>query len=216
MTVLLVLATFVAFAVIDWVLNRGAVEQPATAPALARPDYVEGFLVPQTVRYHPGHGWVLPERQHLVRVGVDEFAAALIGNADAIELPKPGRWIRQGQQVWNFMRGGEKTSMVSPIEGEIVEVNAEVVANPSLLRSDPYGKGWLMSVYVPDEESTFRNFVPASMVMTWIREATAKMWALQPQLAGATAPDGGRPAAEPLANLTPSEWKRVTSEFFLT
>ncbi len=214
MTVLLVLATFVIFAAIDWVLNR---ETALESAALAvQPEYVEGFLVPRTLRYHPGLGWVQSERPPLVRAGADEFAAALIGNAEAIELPTPGRWIRQGQMAWSFIKGGEKTGMVSPIEGEVVEVNAQVAADPSLLRKDPYGKGWLMSVYVPDEESTSRNLVPAGLVKNWIKDATSRLWALQPQLAGAPAPDGGRPAAEPLANLSPGEWRRVTGEFFLT
>ncbi|MBI3472710.1 MAG: hypothetical protein HY013_15245 [Candidatus Solibacter usitatus] len=56
--------------------------------------------------------------------------------------------------------GGEWTEMTSPTEGEVVEVNPEVVNDPTLLREDPYGKVWLMTVHVPDEEATTRNLVP--------------------------------------------------------
>ena len=81
--------------------------------------------MPEGVRYHPGHAWVAAERPHLATGGMDEFAAALAGKVDRIELPKPGTWIRQGQKAWKLFRNGQAVEMVSPMEGEVVEVNAE-------------------------------------------------------------------------------------------
>ncbi len=100
-------------------------------------DYVDGFLTPESVSYHSGHGWLMRERKNVVRVGADEFAAALVGKVEKIELPKPGQWIRQGQKVLAFFRDGEKTEMVSPTEGEVLEINSEVLNNPALLRTGP-------------------------------------------------------------------------------
>jgi glycine cleavage system H protein len=224
MVALLVLGTFLTFILLDWLLNRNKVTQPvvaAVAPTRAlaprvEPEHVDGFLVPEKLAYHPGHSWLLRERRNLVRVGVDEFAAYLAGTVDKIELPKPGQWIRQGQKTWTFFRNGQKTEMVSPTEGEIVEVNQELVKDPSLLRRDPYGRGWVAMVHVPDEESTSRNLVPAGLVRNWMREAVSRLYARQPQLAGAVAADGGRPAEDLLAGMPEANWKGVTGEFFLT
>jgi len=194
------------------------VAKPAPAPLRPAPEhsYVEGFMVAEGVRYHPGHTWLVKERQHLARVGADEFAAKLAGKIQKIELPKPGQWIRQGQTAWTLYRNGERTSMVSPIEGEVVEVNPDVVNDPSLLRHDPYGKGWLMSVHVPDEEGTWRNLLPANMVKGWMKEAVARLYARQPAFVGAVAADGGRPMDDLLAGIPGAEWHRITAEFFLT
>lgn len=221
MTVLLVLATFLVFIVLDYFLNRRKVLHtiPVEAhevPAKFGGDYVDGFLVPERVSYHAGHSWLVRERKNVVRVGADEFAAALLGKIERVELPKPGTWIRQGQSVLSFFRDGQKTEMVSPTEGEVMEVNAEVLGNPSALRQDPYGKGWLLSVHVPDEENTGRNLIPAGLVREWMRDAVERLYARQPALAGAVAADGGRPAEDLLAVLPDTDWKRVTSEFFLT
>jgi hypothetical protein len=106
--------------------------------------------------------------------------------------------------------------MVSPTEGEIVEINQELVKDPSLLRRDPYGRGWVATVHVPDEESTNRNLVPAGLVRNWMREAVGRLYARQPQLAGAVAADGGRPTEDLLAAMPEANWKEVTGEFFLT
>src|SRR5665811_1097438 len=99
MTVLLVLGTFLVFIALDYVLNRRQAIQmvPAEAHSAAARfglDYVDGFLVPESVSYHSGHSWLVRERQNVVRVGADEFAAALVGKIEKIELPKPGQWIR--------------------------------------------------------------------------------------------------------------------------
>ncbi len=221
MTVLLVLATFLVFIVLDYVLNRRKALHTVpvgahTVPAPTGGDYVEGFRVPEHLSYHPGHSWFVRERKNVVRVGADEFAAALMGKLERIELPKPGQWIRQGQKVLSFYRDGEKTEMVSPTEGEVMEINAEILNNPAAFRQDPYGKGWLISVHVPDEESTARNLVPKGLVTEWMREAVTRLYSRQPVLAGAVAADGGRPADDLLANLPDANWKSTTTEFFLT
>ncbi|HWQ53148.1 MAG TPA: glycine cleavage system protein H, partial [Bryobacteraceae bacterium] len=135
---------------------------------------------------------------------------------EKIELPKPGQWVRQGQKTWSFFRAGEKTEMVSPTEGEVVEINNEVLADPSLLRKDPYGRGWLVTLHVPDEENTARNMVPKGLVRNWMRESVERLYARQPRLAGAVAADGGRPAEDLLAGTPQLDWKEVTSDFFLT
>ena len=222
MTVILVLVTFLGFIVVDYILNRRktmntvAAEAPRTSQTHTNPDYVEGFLVPERLSYHPGHAWLMHERKNVIRVGTDEFAAALLGKLEKIELPKPGQWIRQGQKVLSFYRDGRKTEMVSPTEGEVMEINAEALKNPTILRQDPYGKGWLVAVHVPDEENTGRNLVPKTLVREWMRESVERLYARQPALAGAVAADGGRPAEDLLEAIPDANWTQVTSEFFLT
>src|SRR5262252_4365 len=132
MTVILVLVTFLAFIVLDYFLNRGKavvtvpVIEKKAMPVHAPGEIVDGFLVPENLSYHPGHAWLTRERKGVIRVGADEFAASLVGKVERIGLPKPGQWIRQGQKVLTFYRDGEETEMVSPTEGEVLEINAEV------------------------------------------------------------------------------------------
>ncbi len=222
MTVILVVLTFATFLVIDFVLNRKkapvlateAAQEPAMAAEAA--DVVGGFAVPSNVRYHPGHTWVQRERKNVNRVGADSFAAAFAGAVERIELPKPGQWVRQGQKVVSFFRNGEKIEMVSPVEGEVVEINTALLTNPALMREEPYGKGWMMNVFSPDEDSPARNLLPTALVPAWMREAADRLFALQPQLAGATAADGGEVITDPAAALDAKTWKKAAEEFFLS
>jgi glycine cleavage system H lipoate-binding protein len=221
MAVVLIIITFAVFIAIDWFMNHGKAPALSFAEAHAgsqKPtdDMIAGFHLPRSLRYHPGHTWVQRERKNLNRVGADEFAAIFAGPVDRVELPKPGTWVRQGQKAISFFRNGEKIEMVSPVEGEIVEVNQELAANPALLRQDPYGNGWLMSVFAPDEEGPSRNLLPSSLISTWMREAAEKFFLLQPMPAGVTAADGGRPSEMATASLTPEVWKKAAKEFFLS
>jgi glycine cleavage system H protein len=210
MTVILVLVTFLAFIVIDAILHK------APKAALdSEAEYVEGFHTPDQLRYHPGHAWLMRQRKNVMRVGVDEFASALAGKIEAIELPKPGHWIRQGQKAWTLHRKGEKAAMLSPVEGEVIEVNPDVVRDPSLVRKDPYGRGWLMMVYAPDEESSLRNLLPGNLVKDWMRNTAELLYGLQPQLAGAVAADGGRPAEDLAESLPGIPWPELTRQFLV-
>jgi glycine cleavage system H protein len=149
MTVLLVLLTFVAFLVIDYLLTRKRVPSQALAPALQREfqtprlpaAVVGGFRVPDNLRYHPGHTWALSESPTLVRVGMDDFATKLAGHIDHIDMPQRGQWVRQGQKLFTLHRDGVSADMMSPIEGSVAEINESAVAHPELAREDPYGDG---------------------------------------------------------------------------
>lgn len=218
MTVLFVLAMFLVFALMDWVLSPKAVENTAAegnAPAFA-PDAVYGFRLPESVRYHPGHGWVARERKGIARIGINDFAARLAGKIESIELPKPGQWLRQGQRAWKMVRNGQTAEMVSPMEGEVLEVNPEVLQDPSLLRRDPYGQGWLMTLHVPDEEGTARNFIPRDLVRQWMETVVERLYARQSALAGAVAADAGTPVEDLAAALPETDWHELTDEFFLS
>jgi glycine cleavage system H protein len=185
-------------------------------PARLGGEYVDGFLLPENLSYHAGHTWLTVERKGVLRIGADEFAAALAGNVEKIELPRPGQWIRQGQKFLTLYRNGEKTEMVCPTEGEVLGVNSEILRNPSTLRRDPYGAGWLVTINVPDEESTTRNLVPKGLVRQWMRDAVERLYARQPAIAGAVAADGGRPSDDLLAGIAGTNWQAVSGEFFLT
>jgi glycine cleavage system H lipoate-binding protein len=225
MTVILVLATFAAFLVIDHIYSRRRGVQPiiVTQPAATRghearpvPSFVGGFRVPDNVRYHPGHTWALSESPNLVRVGMDDFAGKLAGNIEAIQLPQRGQWVRQGQKIWSIVRNGVKVDMVSPIEGSVADVNDAISTDPTLASKDPYGEGWIVTVQSPDSKINFRNLIGGALSRVWMEEATTRLAARVPAMAGAFAADGGEIVSDLGAVVPKEKWAEVTKEFFLS
>jgi len=222
MTVLLVLATFVLFLVIDhFYSKRPAVRtvmevqaQPAVG-AMLQPNVVSGFIVPENLRYHPGHTWALSESPKLVRIGFDDFASRLMGKVEKITLPQRGQWVRQGQKIWSVQRNGIKTDMVSPIEGVVTEINESAAANPQAARHDPYGEGWLLTVESPDAKLNFRNLLNGDLARWWMEEAATRLRSHLPLPAGAVAQDGGLAVSDLGSGLNDEAWAQATREFFL-
>jgi glycine cleavage system H lipoate-binding protein len=223
MTVILMLTMFAIFLTIDY-LRKGKEateteearqEAAAVSPRLV-PTIVAGFDLPENRKYHLGHTWALQESPTLVRVGIDDFGARLAGKIDEIVLPKRGQWIRQGQKFVALLRDGQRTELVSPVEGEVTGVNEALLADAALLNNDPYGQGWFVSVLSPDLATSFRNLLNGSLARKWMAEAASRLQMRIPTLAGAVAQDGGLAVHDLTVQLATEKWAEITREFFLT
>jgi glycine cleavage system H protein len=223
MTVILMLAMFAIFLTIDY-LRKGkeAAEtaearlEAATTLPRPMPTIVAGFDLPENRSYHQGHTWALQESPTLLRVGIDDFGVRLAGKIDEIVLPKRGQWVRQGQKFVTLVRDGQKTELVSPVEGEVTNVNGALTRDAALSNSDPYGQGWLVSVVSPDATTTFRNLLSGSLARKWMAEASHRLQVRAPMLAGAVAQDGGVAVHDLTLQLPTEQWSQITREFFLT
>jgi glycine cleavage system H protein len=223
MTVILMLAMFAIFLTIDYLRKGKEAAQTAEARLEAvttslrpMPTIVAGFDLPENRSYHQGHTWALQESPTLVRVGIDDFGARLAGKIDEIVLPKRGQWVRQGQRFVTLVRDGQKTELVSPVEGEVMNVNGALTKDAALSNSDPYGQGWLVSVVSPDATTTFRNLLSGSLARKWMAEASHRLQVRAPMLAGAVAQDGGVAVHDLTLQLPTEQWSQITREFFLT
>ena len=226
MTVILVLSTFVLFLLIDHFFSKKPAVLMATKPARAANQpfqklgcshkLVNGFRVPENLRYHPGHTWALNESPSLVRIGIDDFASKMIGKIEQIALPQRGQWVRQGQKIWSVMRNGKKVDMVSPIEGSVADINEEAIRNPELACNDPYGEGWLVTVQSPDAKTNFRNLLGGALARWWTEEAAGRLQRRFPMALGALAQDGGVATHDLTQHIEGAEWSDVVREFFLT
>ena len=211
MTVLLVLCTFILFLLIDYFMSRNkatAVFMAAhreTRPSL--PALVNGFRFPENLLYHPGHTWALGESPTLVRIGMDEFAAKLLGNIDSIKLPARNTWVKQGQKFATITRGDKTVDLISPIEGVVADVNEFATIDPNGARKDSFGAGWLLTVQAPDRKVCFRNLFSGRLAKWWLEDAVAR---IHPALAQ----DGGE-AMDDFVTLVGKDWEATAKEFLL-
>ncbi|HEY0593321.1 MAG TPA: glycine cleavage system protein H [Thermoanaerobaculia bacterium] len=207
---------------IDYVLSRrnATLEVPAQAEVREpRPaplaHVVGGFRLMDGFRYHPGHTWAVAETPELVRVGLDDFAARLTGKIASLALPSRGQWIRQGQRVLAVAGDGREYTLVSPVEGAVVDVNEKALAEPDSIRNDPYGEGWLLKVNSPDFRTTARNLLSGGLARRWMEEAADRLRAMLPAPVAVTSLDGGVAMDDLSAQLSEDAKKNIGREFFL-
>jgi len=220
MTILLVLGFFALFITLDYVMTRRRLAREATARALStmpppEPVWVAGYLMPEDRHYHRGHTWARPIDADTVLVGLDDFARRLTGPITALELPTVGDWLHQGGSGFAVKQDGRSAELVSPVEGEVVEVNAEVVRRPSLATEDPYGRGWLMRVRPQHLATSLRNLLSGRLARRWMEDSREALELQLMTLSGSVLHDGGEPVAEFAKALSPADWRRLAREFFL-
>jgi glycine cleavage system H lipoate-binding protein len=222
MTVIVMLVMFATFLAIDYLRNgkeaeiTEAREEALPASPRLQPKYVAGFELPENRSYHPGHTWALQESPSLVRVGLDDFGARLAGKVDAITLPKRGQWLRQGQKFATLQRAGRQVDLVSPVEGEVTDVNEKLITEPAAANTDPYGQGWFVSVLSPELKVNFRNLLNGSLARKWMTDAAQQLQMRLPAVAGAVAQDGGLAVRDITPEIPSLKWDEITREFFLT
>jgi glycine cleavage system H protein len=101
------------------------------------------------LRFSGAHVWVRVEGADAV-LGLSEFLQDQMGEITTLELPDIGDVIRAARKMGNAESEEASSPIESPLTGEVIEVNPEVLESPDLVNSDPYGSGWLVKVRMDD------------------------------------------------------------------
>ncbi len=101
--------------------------------------------VPEDRRYSKEHEWA-KESDGRVVVGISDYAQEQLGDVVFVGLPEPGAEVQAGQPLGEVESTKSVSDVYSPVSGTVAEKNAEVEAEPELINSDPYGRGWLVAI----------------------------------------------------------------------
>ncbi|TXI97298.1 MAG: glycine cleavage system protein GcvH [Neisseriales bacterium] len=96
------------------------------------------------------HEWVRLEADGVVSVGITNHAQELLGDLVYVELPAVGTSISTGDTIGVVESVKAASDLYSPVAGEVVEINDEVVADPTLANTEPHAAGWLFKVKLVD------------------------------------------------------------------
>ncbi len=166
--------------------------------------------------YHQGHSWAAPEAGGIARVGIDDFAAKLLGRPGAVALPRIGQRLTAGEPGWALEIDSKSIPMLSPVDGEVVEVNSEIGQAPAELFSEPYDGGWLIKVRVDNAKANLKNLLSGPLARSWIGETLEKLREMRAGELGIVLPDGGVPVDGFVRVLAPDNWEEVAREFLLS
>jgi glycine cleavage system H lipoate-binding protein len=222
MSILFALVTFLLFVLVSYL--RSTQQQPvavAESPQIARAPKVQwmnvgNLEIPKDYSFHPGHTWAAIENNQHARVGMDSFAANLVGPIESVDLPGLNRWVRQGQPVCKLSAGDTTLELVAPVEGIITAVNPKLRDEPGLATREPYGDGWLFKVQSPDLVLNLKNLLKGNLVRTWFRDCIERVNAMAAGFAPTLAQDGGLPVHGLLTHVDEKLRRQMIHEFFLS
>lgn len=103
--------------------------------------------VPAELKYTAEHEW-LDLDGDTATVGITAFAADALGDVVYLDLPAVGSTVAAGRPCGGIESTKSVSELYAPVDGEVVEVNAKVAADPGLINTDPFGEGWLIRMKV--------------------------------------------------------------------
>lgn len=96
------------------------------------------------------HEWLRVE-DGIATVGITDYAQEQLGDLVFVDLPEAGRKLARGDVAVVVESVKAASDVYAPADGEIVEANGALAAEPALVNSSATGEGWLWKMKLADE-----------------------------------------------------------------
>jgi glycine cleavage system H protein len=104
---------------------------------------------PDDLLYHPEHDWARVDGDEAV-LGITWHAQDALGELVHYEPPDVGATIGKDASYGEIESVKAVSDLISPLSGEVLEVNQQAVDAPETVNEDPYGDGWLIRIRLSD------------------------------------------------------------------
>lgn len=190
--------------------------------ARARTDYGDcpAGLLPDDRLYAAGHTWIqaLPGDGRVWRLGIDAFAAAVLGSVTGIAWDDADAPL-DARPACRINLGFGELALVAPLPGRLVRRNLELIADPESVLRQNYGDGWILEFAVSDftglADLTARDAAIDRTCLDWCRfcQALAMLLLANGQAAPWTAVQNRRPVADVRTLLGPPRFLELLRRF---
>jgi glycine cleavage system H protein len=107
---------------------------------------------PAELKYTKDHEWVKIEGD-VATVGITDFAQRELGDIVYIDINTIGSDVAEGDVFGTVEAVKTVSDLFMPLSGKVLEVNAQLDANPELVNQDPYGDGWMVKISLSQTDS---------------------------------------------------------------
>lgn len=101
-----------------------------------------------TLRYADSHEWVKVEGD-IATVGITDYAQHALGNIVYVDMPEVGDEVTAGEDFGAVESVKAASDLISPVSGEVVEINEALEDQPELVNADAF-ENWIMKVRLSD------------------------------------------------------------------
>ncbi len=128
------------------------------------------FHIPEDYYYSKDHEWAQVD-ENIVTIGITEYAQNALGEIVYVELPEEGQKVTQGEPFGVVESVKAVSDLFAPVSGTVIEVNAGLTEDPSVLNDDPVNQGWLIRIEM-DTEKELASLMKAPDYKKLIAEAS--------------------------------------------
>jgi glycine cleavage system H protein len=107
-------------------------------------------MYPADRKYTKDHEWIMVESGSLALVGITQYAQEQLGDVVFVDIIAVGSTVSQGGKLGEIESVKAVSDLFSPVIGEIVEINNQIMDHPELINEDPHGRGWVVRITPKD------------------------------------------------------------------
>jgi len=123
---------------------------------------------PENLLYSKEHEWLKVENNKAT-VGITDYAQSELGDIVFVELPEIGAKVECNKRFGVVESVKTVSDLFSPINGKIIEINTALEAEPEIVNSSPYEKGWIVQLEIKNEEE-LKNLLSAADYKKFVEE----------------------------------------------
>lgn len=101
----------------------------------------------QELNYHKEHTWLRVEG-NTGTIGITEFAQSELDEIVYVDLPEIGNTYKQDEVFGTIEAVKTVSDLFIPVSGKISNVNPQLLTEPTLVNSDPFGEGWMIKIEI--------------------------------------------------------------------
>jgi glycine cleavage system H protein len=96
-------------------------------------------------RNYMGSMW-LQEEDGVITIGINEEALEDFDEISSVDLNPEGEKVEAESVVGTIETSDGPLDIYSPVDGTVLEVNSQIIEDPSIIMEDPYEEGWLLRI----------------------------------------------------------------------
>jgi glycine cleavage system H protein len=105
--------------------------------------------IPKDLYYTEEHEYLKPtEEDGVYVIGITDYAQGELGDVVFVELPDTGVKLDKMEVFGTIEAVKAVSDLYCPVKGVVIDINADLDDDPSLVNSDPYGAGWMIRLRV--------------------------------------------------------------------
>ena len=102
------------------------------------------------VKYSKEHEWIKLE-DDVATFGITKHATEMLGDIVFAELPEKGSNVEKDGTAGVVESTKAASDVYTPVSGEVVDTNQEIVDDPSKINQDPENSAWFFKLKIKDK-----------------------------------------------------------------
>lgn len=104
------------------------------------------MIIPSELLYSLQHIWVKLVKENVAYVGITDYAQEQLGDIIYVDVESIGTTLKINEIFGSLEAIKTVTDLYMPLDGKVLDVNSELLSDPSLINTDSYGKGWIIKI----------------------------------------------------------------------